>query len=228
MLELPGLTSSGDIGKDLDSLRRYIARLVPAVEMELINAGQDNYQAELSAQKQGVGAPNKDSTAGALVAHELRRDNPHRVTAGQLGLSLDKLVGITFLEEGAGITVRIGEKRGVQINIQDTHAEIREWTRSGGVAWAEADLGAWEEKIPILYAAVPVLRTGSTGDCWGGQLTGSGPEQIGTMRFYLSSAIDETESDTFAALRNIPMTVIGWGVFGYGDDDRTSDDTGNQ
>lgn len=219
MLELPGLTSSGDLGKDLDGLKRYIARLVPALEMELISANQDDYQNEYNAQTKGIGNANKTNTAGALVAHELRKDNPHKVTAGQLGLSLDKLVTVSFNRDTEGFMVRIGEKRGLQINVQMTNVEISVWHVIGEMAYADADLGEWEQPIPILYAAVPVLRTGSERDCWAGQMDGSSGEQIGTLRFYLPEIgvlIDEEDTD-FEAQRNIPLTVVGLGVFGYGE-----------
>ena len=218
MLELPGLTSSGDLGKDLDGLRRYIARLVPALEMELITAKEDDYQAEYNAQKLGVGVSDKRSTAGALAAHELRQDNPHRVTAAQLGLTLDRLVTIEFA--GQGLTARIGEKRGLQVNVQSAEASVSSWTQIGGTAWADVNLGDWAAKIPVLYAVIPMMRAGSSKEFWPGIISGSDTDHIGTLRIHRGCAIDTNEgainSGTISEQVTIPLTVIGLGVFGYG------------
>lgn len=221
MLELPGLTSSGDLGKDLDTLKRYIARLVPALEMELINAGQDDYQEQLSAQTQGVGSAKKQSTAGALVAHELRYDNPHRVTAAQLGLTLDKIMTVTFTT--SGLAVRIGEKRGIQINVQDVEPVVNQWEHVEATDWADAALGSWEAEIPVLYAVIPALRAGNSKEFWLGVLSGSTGENIGTLRIHRGCGVDPEENPgTYIARHTeehmIPMTVIGLGVFGYGEE----------
>ena len=229
MLELPGLTSTGDVGKDLDNLKRYIARLVPALEIELIGAKQDDYASEYNAQTLGVGATDKQTTAGALVAHELRQDNPHHVTAGQLGLTLDKLVTIAFT--ASGLMARIGDKRGVQINIQDVTVTVSAWTQGDGVRYADTDLGNWEAKMPVLFAAVPAMRGYRTErNYWAGPLIGSGSEQIGTLRIYRpgtsggsSSQEDDDETyevDTGTAQTEevqVNLTMIGLGVYGYGD-----------
>lgn len=227
MLELPGLTSTGDVGKDLDNLKRYIARLVPALEIELIGAKQDDYASEYNAQKLGVGASDKQTTAGALVAHELRQDNPHHVTAGQLGLTLDKLVTIAFT--ASGLMARIGDKRGVQINIQDVSVTVESWTVNENLRYADMDLGEWEAKMPVLFAAYPALK-GSRAErnTWAGTLIGSGSEQIGTLRIYRpgGAAVEQVDDEYVVVGETgqnetvtVQLTMIGMGVYGYGDEE---------
>lgn len=229
MLELPGIMTSGDAGQDVQKILRYLSKLVPQLEMELMNAQQDGYLEQYNAATQGIGAVNDKTTAGALVAHEQRTDNPHRVTAEQLGLTLGRLVKLTLTD--GGLVARIGEKRGLQINIQDVTVTINAWGGTGSIAYrSDVNLGEWAEKIPILYYTGITMRGGTNNDYWAGPVSGSDSENIGTMRIYHNKNIEpepepdeENESppevvvDPTEDEREIRMTVIGMGVFGYGE-----------
>lgn len=219
MLELPGIMRTGDAEQDVDKILRYLARLVPQLEMELTSAGQDGYGSAMSALSQGLAADTQ-TTAGALAAHELRRDNPHKVTAAQLGLTLDRLVSVHFA--GGGLVVLIGDKRGLQVNVQEITVTVTEWTQHGGIAYADVALGDWDAVIPVPYAVIPIARGGATADCWAGPLTpAAGRESIGTLRIYHECSISVAENaqndGVFEEERVIPLTIIGLGVFGYGD-----------
>lgn len=214
MLELPGMTVSGDAGEDVQRILRYLSKLVPQLEMELVNAKQDDYSSAMNALTQGVGVVDRSSTAGALAAHELRKDNPHGVTAAQLGISLDKAVKVSL--NNGGLCVRIGEKRGLQINAQDVSLEVTSWTRHGGVSYVDKDLGEWNDKIPVLYYAGVTLRNSADKDIWPGNLAGSETEQMGRLRIYHECDSGEDSVPVGDAM-TVRMTVIGVGVFGYGE-----------
>lgn len=229
MLELPGITTSGDAQQDVQRVLRYLSKLVPQLEMELMNAQQDGYLEQYNAMTQGVGAADDKTTAGALVRHELRTDNPHQVTAEQLGLTLGRLVLLTITEDG--MVFRIGEKRGLQINIQDVQVTVTTWTRRGGISYANGiDLGQWTVKIPILYyTGVTVLAGAANRDYWAGPISGGDSENIGVIRMYHDCEAEEPNPDEedenqyvvedpeVDDEREIRMTVIGLGVFGYGE-----------
>ena len=220
MLELPGITRTGDAEQDVDKILRYLARFVPQLQMELEDARADRYGEAMAALSQEVGTVDKTTTAGALAAHELRRDNPHKVTAAQLGLTLGGLVAVT-LSDGNAI-VRIGEKRGLQVNFQPLRLTVTQWTQRGGVAYADVDLGAWVSKIPVRYATLAVAEGGVHQDYWIGAVTPGSGESVGTARIYheCDISIQEGSSNSGAVeeTRVIPLTIIGLGVFGYGDE----------
>ena len=221
MLELPGMTNTGDDKKDLDAIRRYLGRLVPQLEMELTEARQDGYQNAYNALSQGVGAADTGSTSGALAEHILARNNPHHVTLAQLGYSADKFITVTFL--AAGLMVRLGEKKGLQIVCQDVTMTISEWTQHGGIAYADIEsLGDWEYSFSTLYHENVMMQAGTDKDFWPGPMAGNDGESMGGIRIYHECGQDASGTGdgtgTFTDDRNITMTVIGLGVFGYGDD----------
>ena len=219
MLELPGLTHTGDAAQDLESVRRYLSRLVPDLEMELANLKQDRYQEAMNALTQNIGTADKNTTAGALAAHELRTDNPHKVTGQQLGLSLGKVCQGTVSRNA--MTARIGEKRGIQISAQDMEITVSAWQQHGGVAYADADLGTWAAQVPLLISVRTDLRGGLYQDYWAGCLRGTDRENIGILRIYRECDIQTGDyannSGVIRETRVIPLTVIGTGVFGYGE-----------
>lgn len=231
MLELPGITTSGDAELDVQKVLRYLSKLVPQLEMELADARQDGYLEQYNAVTQGVGAVNDKTTAGALVAHELRKDNPHGVTAEQLGLKLGKLIQVTLANNG--LMIRIGEARGLQINVQDVQVQVESWTKHGGVSYADnISLGKWENKIPVLYYTGVTVLGGTYRDYWAGPVNGSDSENIGNIRMYHEyvsvdpapappGGDDEEEEEPINPyvedIRDIKMTVIGMGVYGYGE-----------
>ena len=47
MLELPGITRTGDAEQDVDKILRYLARFVPQLQMELEDAKADRYGEEI-------------------------------------------------------------------------------------------------------------------------------------------------------------------------------------
>ena len=220
MLELPGLTVSGNANQDIQKILRYLSKLVPQIDMELMNANQDDYSNAYNALSQEIGNVDKSTTAGALAAHELRKDNPHDVTLNQLGFSMDRYVKTEYTANR--LTVWIGEKRGLQINVQDAEITISEWEQSGGVCWAEAAIGQWQREIPLMFWAGVTVRGGQAdNDYWAGPISGSTSTNIGTVRMYHECGInilnDEVVEGTVTETREIRLTAIGVGVFGYGE-----------
>lgn len=219
MLELPGMTTSGDARQDVQKILRYLSKLVPQLEMELANAQQDGYTGAMNALSQGVGVVNKNTTAGALAAHELRKDNPHGVTAAQLGLTLDKLLAVEL--KNSGMTARIGEKRGLQMNVQEKTVNISQWTQKGGVAWADADLGDWATPFQVLYYTGLTADGSGDMEVWAGPVLGGSRERIGTVRIYRTCDIEVAEGSTnsreIEELKVVKLMIMGLGVFGYGE-----------
>ena len=220
MLELPGMNNTGDVRKDLDAIRRYLTKVVPQIDMELMRAQQDDYTDAMNALTQEIGTVDKNSTAGALASHELRKDNPHGVTLEQLGFSMGNFVRVKYTSES--LVVMIGDKKGLKIVTQDAVRTVREWTQVGGVSFAEVAVGDWEEKIPLLFYTGVSLRGGVPSDYWAGPLRGTTNETIGTLRIYHECSIEtgedaDNDKTIIDESRNVSMTIIGVGVFGYGE-----------
>jgi hypothetical protein len=220
MLELPGLKTTGDSRKDLDAVRRYLARLVPQLEMELQQAQQDGYQDAYTTLAKSLGTVNTGTTAGALAEHVLRQDNPHKVTLQQLGFSLDNFV--TIRTKNSAWIIRIGsDQRGLMVEILDKTVELSRWHQLGGVCYTDPnpDLGPWPEKIPLPLWVGVTMRRGMFEDYWSGPMYAWTSEQIGTLRIYHECDVDTTESgdnDRQRVIeRTVAMTVIGVGVYGY-------------
>jgi hypothetical protein len=224
VLELPGLTNTGDNTRDIDAIRRYLARLIPQLEMELMSAQQDKFLDAYNALSQELGTVNGSTTAGALAQHILDKRNPHGVTLAQLGYNPDNLAAVELTPHG--VTIRIGGKRGLQVNVQSVSLEISEWihvkqqaqtgedTAEGRdpVCYADAALGSWEREIPLPYWVGATLSAATDRDCWAGNLSGWGKNDMGTLRIYRLEDIDVPGD-----LRTIPVHIIGLGVYGYGE-----------
>lgn len=239
MLELPGMKTTGDPRLDLDNIRRYLSRLVPQLEMELMNAGTDDYQSEYNARAQNIGTGKSGTTAGALAAHVLDLKNPHNVTLAQLGFSYDKFVSIDITVNG--LMIRCGQKQGLQINIQQAQVELDTWEQANQIYHASADLGEWDRQLPLILYAGATVNNGGT-DCWAGSLTGTDAQHIGTVQIYRLGPEWEPgpvlqteeqseqqgagggegrvgdEEEEQQEVRTVCMTIIGVGVFGYGEE----------
>lgn len=214
MFELPGMTNSGDDKQDLDSIRRYLSRLVPQLEMELMSAREDSYQDELMRQRTGMGGSNPNGTAGALAEHVLRKDNPHGVTLAQLGFSLDKAVAVEFTQHG--MTARIGDKHGVQLEVQTVDANVQQWRLdSGTIVYAVMALGDWDRPFERIFGARAGISAANTNDVWLSGLTGSGSAAMGTVRLYHTTDSTPDEHGVIMLSRQLKINVIGVGVFGY-------------
>lgn len=216
MLELPGMTNSGDDKQDLDAIRRYLARLVPQLEMELMNAREDSYQDELMRKRTGMGGGSTQHTAGALAEHVLRRDNPHGVTLAQLGFSLDKACTVEFTDHG--LVARIGERHGLQLTAHREEIKPTTWRVDAGVvAYTDKALSRWDRPFERLYLTQAMISAANTNDVWLGGLTGSGVTDIGTLRLYLATEETPNEEGKIYISRTLTIQVIGVGVFGYAD-----------
>ena len=219
MLELPGLIGGENTREDLEALRRYLGRLIPELEQQLINAQQDNYQEELNKRINQVTGVNNGTTAGALAEHVRDFSNPHRVTLAQLGFSLSKFLSLE--RAGNGAVIRIGEKRGLQINFQRVAVTITEWTQNGGTGRTEQALGNWAREIPELMAAMPVLQGEGQVDAWAGALKSATGKSMGTLEVFTDLPVDITEGSTNSGARtktvNFGVMMVGLGVFGYAD-----------
>ena len=214
MFELPGMTNSGDDKQDLDSIRRYLSRLVPQLEMELMTAREDSYQDELMRQRTGMGGSNPNGTAGALAEHVLRKDNPHGVTLAQLGFSLDKAVTVEFTQHG--MTARIGDKHGVQLEVQKVDANVQQWqVDSGNIVYAAMALGDWDRPFERIFGARAGISAANVNDVWLSGLTGGSGVRMGTVRLYHATDSEPDAQGTIMVSRILKVNVIGMGVFGY-------------
>jgi len=233
MLELPGLIGGENTREDLEALRRYLGRLIPELEQQLINAQQDNYQEELNKRINQVTGVTNGTTAGALAEHVRDFNNPHRVTLSQLGFSMSKLISMIRTDHGA--MIRIGEKKGLQINFQTVEVTIEEWMQDGGTAHTEQpiNLGQWEMEMPELMAVQITVMSNSDQDVWAGAVKGATGKSIGSVMLFTdcsnreyteTSEIGDEETETVIVnsgvitdqVRTVQLSVIGWGVFGYG------------
>lgn len=218
MLELPGLIGGENTREDLEALRRYLGRLIPELEQQLINAQQDNYQEELNKRINQVTGVNNGTTAGALAEHVRDFNNPHRVTLSQLGFSMNKFLSLE--RAGNGAVIRIGEKRGLQINFEHVLVTITEWTQNGGTGRAEQALGNWTREIPELMTAMPILLGEGQVGVWAGALKSATGQSMGTLEVFTDLSVDTSEgatnSGTRAKTANFQVMMVGLGVFGYG------------
>ena len=221
MLELTGLTSTGDPLRDIDNIRRYLARLVPQLEMELANAGQDNYLDARGRITNGMAsgkAEEAQTTAQAIAAHMLDKGNPHGVTLSQLGFDFDRAAQVTQTETGA--VCKLGGTHGVQINTQTVTVPVTEWTVTGGIAWAEVNLDRWEQRAGVIsFAQAQVLHAESNSgqrkdDVWCGVIRSYTRDECGTLRLFKYA---ETQDATEQVDRTVTVGLMAVGVYGYGD-----------
>lgn len=221
MLELSGLTSSGDLAIDVDNIRRYLARLIPQLEMELANAKTDNYLDAKGRIANGMASGKADdaqTTAQAIAAHMLDKGNPHGVTLAQLGFSFDRAAQVNFTD--TGMVFRIGGEHGLQINTQRVTVPVTEWTVTGGIAWAEVNLEEWERPTGVLsYAQAQVLHAENNSgqrkdDVWCGVIRSYTRDECGTLRLFKYA---ETQDATEQVDRTVTIGLMAVGVYGYGD-----------
>lgn len=221
MLELSGLTSSGDLARDVDNIRRYLVRLVPKLEMELENAKTDNYldaKGRIVNKMASGKAEEAQTTAQAIAAHMLDKGNPHGVTLAQLGFSFDRAAQVNFTD--TGMVFRIGGEHGLQINTQRVTVPVTEWTVTGGIAWAEVDLDRWEQRAGVIsFAQAQVLHAQSNSgqrmdDVWCGAIRSYTRDDCGTLRLFKYA---ETQDATEQVDRTVTVGLMAVGVYGYGD-----------
>lgn len=221
MLELSGLTSSGDLARDVDNIRRYLVRLVPQLEMELENAKTDNYLDAKGRIANGMASGKADdaqTTAQAVAAHMLDKGNPHGVTLAQLGFSFDRAAQVNFTD--TGMVFRIGGEHGLQINTQRVSVPVNQWTVTGGIAWAEVNLDAWEQRAGVIsFVQAQVLHAQSNSgqrmdDVWCGVIRSYTRDECGTLRLFKYA---ETQDATEQVDRTVTIGLMAVGVYGYGD-----------
>lgn len=221
MLELSGLTSSGDLARDVDNIRRYLVRLIPQLEMELENAKTDNYLDAKGRIANGMASGKADdaqTTAQAIAAHMLDKSNPHGVTLAQLGFSFDRAAQATFTDTGT--VFKIGGEHGLQINTQKVTVPVTEWTVTGGIAWAEVNLDAWEQRAGVItFVQAQVLHAENNSgqqkdDVWTGVIRSYTRDKCGTLRLYKYA---ETQDATEQVDRTVTIGLMAVGVYGYGD-----------
>jgi len=221
LLELSGLTSSGDLARDVDNIRRYLVRLVPQLEMELENAKTDNYLDAKGRIANGMASGKADdaqTTAQAVAAHMLDKGNPHGVTLAQLGFSFDRAAQVNFTD--TGMVFRIGGEHGLQINTQRVSVPVNQWTVTGGIAWAEVNLDAWEQRAGVIsFVQAQVLHAQSNSgqrmdDVWCGVIRSYTRDECGTLRLFKYA---ETQDATEQVDRTVTIGLMAVGVYGYGD-----------
>ena len=221
MLELTGLTSTGDPLRDIDNIRRYLVRLVPQLEMELENAKTDNYLDAKGRIANGMASKKADdaqTTAQAIAAHMLDKSNPHGVTLAQLGFSFDRAAQATFTDTGT--VFKIGGEHGLQINTQKVTVPVAEWTVNGGIAWAEVNLDRWEQRAGVIsFVQAQALHAESNSgqrkdDVWCGVIRSYTRDECGTLRLFKYA---ETQDATEQVDRTVTIGLMAVGVYGYGD-----------
>lgn len=221
MLELSGLTSSGDINRDVDNIRRYLVRLVPQLQMELENAKTDNYldaKGRIVNKMASGKAEEAQTTAQAVAAHLLDKGNPHGVTLAQLGFSFDRAAQVNFTD--TGMVFRSGGEHGLQINTQTVTVPVTEWTVTGGIAWAEVNLDRWEQRAGVIsFVQAQALRAQNNAsqrvdDVWCGAIRNYTRDECGTLRLFKYA---ETQDATEQVDRTVTIGLMAVGVYGYGD-----------
>lgn len=216
MFELPGLTATGDTARDLETVRRYLVRLIPQLEMELAEAKADRFSDAYNTRTAGMVATQSSGQAkdgaAALADHLLDRQNPHHVTAQQLGLSLDSVAARLSTEHATKL--RLGGKQGLEVLIQQVSTSIlgSAWTLGEAMDTVTIDLGAWEQAMAMPWSAQATLVWQSKGEQFLGALSGTTSRLIGSVQIFRPHVADEIpEEETRLILR---MTAIGG--YGYG------------
>ena len=189
MFELPGLRTTGDVKKDLDQVRRYLARFVPQLEQELQQLGADGYQSALNERLEGLtaqtGARKAQTTSAAVAEHILDTNNPHGVTLRQLGYQ-EPQAQVYPMEDGTVITLG-----GLIMEIRTVEAPAMTAEAEGTVTAQEIDLGDWPVPLEEIMAAGAQL-TDLSG--WAGAISGMDGEHCGSITVYTAEA--ETDAGT--------------------------------
>lgn len=151
MFELPGLNGSGDPKKDLEQVRRWLARFVPELEQQLSNLGTDNFTSAYNERVEGLatltGAAKSKTTAEAVAEHLLDKNNPHGVTLNQLGHK-DPSISMEATDHGwviklCGLMI---QAKYVQASLAPTQTSV------SGIYEAAADMGDWDVPFGTLSA----------------------------------------------------------------------------
>ena len=183
MFEMPGLQSTGDVTKDLDSVRRWLARFVPQLEQILDNLGTDNFTSAYNERLEGLttltSAGQQKTTSAAMAEHLLDRNNPHQVTLNQLGYEPPRMQ----VEEKNGTTILTVS--GLMIEIMPVDIEAGTATAEGNVFKRTASLGNWEQEFEALYIAMAVPYNG---DIWLGTRSSADNISAGDVTLYSAAA----------------------------------------
>lgn len=216
MFELPGLTSTGDTAQDLETVRRYLVRLIPQLEMELADAKADRFGDAYRTRTNGMTStkPSGEAADGAaaLADHILDRQNPHKVTAAQLGISMDAVTARLTTEHAT--KVRMGGKYGIEMMTEEKTIRIlgSEWTLGDALDTYTADLGEWEQAMALPWAANITLTWQSKGEQFTGAYGGWTKQLAGTVQIYRQHVDDENPDDE----TRLRLTITAWGGYGYG------------
>lgn len=189
MFELPGLNSNGDVKADVGAIRRYLTRLVPQLEQELANLGTDNFATAYNERIEGLtsvsSAGKSVSTAEAIANHLLDNDNPHKVTAEQLGLGEQ----LETTQDGA----LIWRSRGWQAVVMavEVGAGTDEPVKSGELWVRDVSLGDWPEPFDGLTWWTVQIIGAADGVSFLGRCGGADEEQAGSARVFRTTSADE-------------------------------------
>ena len=187
MFELPGLNPQDDVKKDLDALRRYLMKFVPQLEQELANLGTDNFTSAYNERLEGLtsvqAAGKSVSTPEAIANHLLDHDNPHRVTAAQVGL------GETIHGGDGYACVDFNGWRYTLLWI--THDAGETETQAGALYYDDISLGDWPVEMGEIFYTTAELVSGESGTVFRGARWGISEESAGTVRVYRPEATDE-------------------------------------
>jgi hypothetical protein len=200
MFELPGLNATGDMRQDLSAIRRYLMKLVPQLEQELANLGVDNFTSAYNERLEGLtsitSAGKSVSTPEAIANHLLDTNNPHKVTAAQLGLDEQVYVKDEAL---------IWRCRGWQTVLMEVTVPAGEEIQQSGALWyKDAALGDWPEKFYDVNWWYVSVSEAAGGNVFLGRCGDADETQAGTARIFRTTETDEA----------VTLTVLGVGSYG--------------
>lgn len=228
------MMATGDTARDLDTIRRYLVRLVPQLEMELSRAESDRFGEAYAQRVNGMAEAKKSGEAAggaeALADHLLDRSNPHGVTLAQLGFNIDKI--FSFRTGEHSMLLQLGGKQGIQLNWQTVRvtAGTGAWEAEASVWQQDVVLGDWEIPLDAMLGAWAQLMGSGLHTVWAGRLAGASKTSMGRVKLLTPREIPEeeepdeeipgsgtqTNDEQQPVSMTIDLTVFGMGVYGYG------------
>jgi hypothetical protein len=186
MFEMPGLQSTGDVKKDLDQVRRWLARFVPQLEQTLDNLGTDNFTTAYNERLEGLttltSAGQQKTTSAAMAEHLLDTNNPHQVTLNQLGYQPPQM---QVEEKNSTIILTVS---GLMIEIMPVDIAAGTATADGNVFKRTVSMGNWEQEFGALYIAMAVPYSGNI---WLGTRSSADSISAGDATIYSAAAAQE-------------------------------------
>lgn len=181
MFESPGTQMGDDLKRDVQDVKRWLARFVPELEQQLDNISTDNFTSAYNERVEGLrtlsGAPGSKTTADAVAEHLLDYNNPHRVNLSQLGYEVPQAV---YTETDHGGNIRLGG-----LMLQWLDVSIAAGTGDlvyGNVYGRNVSLGNWDVEFGTLYGTWLQQRGSDGSGGWFGSNWGASKLSAGTVK----------------------------------------------